>query len=675
MADFHQLRNDLNTARSQKEHTRLALYKETEKLNKIQREKDALERVFNKENKEHIRKRRQLEAEAQSAKSQIEEWSAALQGNIKNELGIFQQFTPFTDPREHLGMLNDSYPILLLPVRLETRFKKIKVETSERHQLWVRIFPDECAIDTFESVPSETELENTRFYWSAMWQACDQEAMERAAWRTLVSSHGSGRASWLIRNYKPENPDQQPKKVNPNDFFLVISAIDLPPDAHRKPILDFWSAYYKADGDATAQNNAYQILVAAVSETQANIYIENYKPDNLDQTAAVAPADANVEAVFLDFAIINQTDTKKQSWSQAPKTTVLPDRFVLIGYENDTVAFERVGNAIPSPLIMGPDPSLEKEKQIKQENGVIEVNEDIRWMVDFDEAIQKGLGFKIDINTTQASRGFSKIIALGVKLSADEQKGAEQLEALIEHHKNSRKGFSILPQGTPTNNTEKEGSGYRSLDDADLSFDNLRKEKLFDLTPDWKTKKDGQWLAESLGISDTVVQNMMYSDGTDQCEARAMNTALWPATMGYMMDSLMQPIFSESDIENTRDFFNHLVLGRGTVPAVKIGKQPYGIMPTAAFSKIAWTKQRNRVPTTPIPGRGKAVAFNNYIDRLFTVLKKIDADWTKDHLSKVGFVGKSGDAHQILLDVLALNPDSVEFHQRYAESFEQLKIV
>src|SRR5712691_5219282 len=37
-------------------------------------------------------------------------------------------------------------PMLLLPVRIETRF----MDTQEQPQLWVRIYPDHFAIDTHE---------------------------------------------------------------------------------------------------------------------------------------------------------------------------------------------------------------------------------------------------------------------------------------------------------------------------------------------------------------------------------------------------------------------------------------------------------------------------------------------------------------------------------------------
>src|SRR6185369_13728165 len=51
--------------------------------------------------------------------------------------------------------------------------------------------------------------------------------------------------------------------------------------------------------------------------------------------------------------------------------------------------------------------------------------------------------------------------------------------------------------------------------------------------------------------------------------------------------------------------------------------------------------------------------------------KTIDADWTQ-MLDDVSFVGKTGDPHKILLDIVGLHPSSVEWAHRYAESLETL---
>ena len=76
-------------------------------------------------------------------------------------------------------------------------------------------------------------------------------------------------------------------------------------------------------------------------------------------------------------------------------------------------------------------------------------------------------------------------------------------------------------------------------------------------------KPTGSILAEALGIDAAVLQEIPNADGTDQAEARAMNAALWPATLGYWMDTQMSPVFDAEAIERTRRHFMDRVSGRG----------------------------------------------------------------------------------------------------------------
>jgi len=64
-----------------------------------------------------------------------------------------------------------------------------------------------------------------------------------------------------------------------------------------------------------------------------------------------------------------------------------------------------------------------------------------------------------------------------------------------------------------------------------------------------------------LGIDPAVLRNVPNARGTDQMEAAAMNSALFPATLGYFMEEMMHPEFSETDIEATRQFFTGFVSG------------------------------------------------------------------------------------------------------------------
>src|SRR5262249_17426643 len=166
-----------------------------------------------------------------------------------------------------------------------------------------------------------------------------------------------------------------------------------------------------------------------------------------------------------------------------------------------------------------------------------------------------------------------------------------------------------------------------------------------------------------LGIDPTLFTKVHGADGKDQMQARAMQCALWPATLGYWMDKMLTPVFTDAAVENTRWFFTTYVTGRGAIPAIRIGGQPYGILPTTAFSRMAWL--------TPNRFAGRFSPQMAFLATLADILAKIGADWNALR-GQVSYVGKPGDAHQLLLDIIGLHPASVEFHSRYAESLKEL---
>ena len=72
-------------------------------------------------------------------------------------------FFPYTDPRTNAGMLSDRTPIVLFPVRMETRFGYVDTGAgAPMPQLWVRVYPDDCVVDSFEPLPSENEIASGR---------------------------------------------------------------------------------------------------------------------------------------------------------------------------------------------------------------------------------------------------------------------------------------------------------------------------------------------------------------------------------------------------------------------------------------------------------------------------------------------------------------------------------
>lgn len=678
MPDYNEIQQNLISALAARDRVKQELYLKEEKLKQLKNQREKLERRFDKARKEDVSRMAALEEQTDSLSYSIEEQRGIYQEQLGVLDSILKQYQPFSDPREHIGRMDDRYPFLLLPLRIETRFKKTNEDGTPLNQLWVRIYPDDVAIDSFEETLSNQEIESAQAYWLGMWQAGGRESMERAAWRSLVSSYGSGRARYITEEYIPINQYEIPKTTDDHQLYLTIGLEELPPDTERLPIVDFWKALWLAGKDPDKKEQAYDDLLNALSgseqekEQRAEEIKRTLKPSNFDDFSRLSEEGIEVSVIYVQFPKQNNRDTKEQSWSQAPLTNVLPDRFVITGYSGshstEGISFQEIGNLIPSPLIMGPDPSLSEADQLKQEDGRLVVNKDLKWMVDFDEALAKGMGFKINLTDIQMSRGFDRIVVLGLKLDPDASKSASTIETLFKNHERSKKGLAILPQGTHTNNTENQDSEYVYFEDADVSFDHLKIEQQYAIESDWMLKKDGLWLAEWLGIDTNTFQKTYNAGLTDQTEAKALNTALFPATLGYMMESLMSEVFSENDVEKTRWFLNNFVSGRGPIPAIKIGRQPYGILPTTKWDDMRWITPR----AMPRPEGISWEKGNEYfIYKLYNILKKIDVDW-EPLMKDVSFVGKGGetnpDAHQLLLDIVGLTPNSIEYYQRYAES-------
>ena len=615
--------------------------------------------------------------------------------SLAAELARLENFLDFTNPIENISNLSDDAPILLFPLRLETRFKKVVRDNRNTDQLWVRVFPDDIAVDSFESDLSSTEITNLRRYWTNRWKAGKNEDGNRAAWRSLAAAHGPGRAYWLAQQFKPDDLDQEPEKQD-GEIILVIAVDDMLTASEVTALQQYWSAVWSANQDNSALNNAWNTLISAVGDQQtAEDLVEKYSPANINETppSGYDYDDTTVKVEFLDLPVAEDINTKIHAWSQPPKTTILPERFVLLCYRNGELDMEpQLSNLVAPQLILGPDPVAEQGEDFRLatsddaaadpnlEEGDLIFSEHMRWMFDFDEAVDKGMGFRVDLNSDQADNGFDRVLVLGVKLSADKNTGKEKLEELFGHHHHSRKGMGILKQGTPTNNTEDDNSGYSWRHNTDESFNQyFKSDETAATETDWFRRTDGRWFAEMLGLDPNKLQHIDNFTQYDIGEGLAMQSALWPATMGHFMQSMMNPVFNDETIENTRQFFRRYVSGRGCIPAIRVGSQPYGIFPTTNFNRMRWflPKEPGAIDfTTGIrPGLnqryGASQLSTGFLSYLYSILMDLDSVW-KQKLNDVSHVGKSGDAHQILLDVVGLHPTSADLFKRYANSVNQI---
>jgi hypothetical protein len=112
--------------------------------------------------------------------------------------------------------LDAQMPLLLFPVHIQTRF--IDNATTRQPELWVRIFPDQIAVDSHESPLTAQEVIDGQTYWTALWEAGTRPPTldnAQAPWRLLASAYTPQRAAWIALQLTPTNLGQQPAAPTP----------------------------------------------------------------------------------------------------------------------------------------------------------------------------------------------------------------------------------------------------------------------------------------------------------------------------------------------------------------------------------------------------------------------------------------------------------------------------
>ncbi|HEU5102579.1 MAG TPA: hypothetical protein VFU22_26325, partial [Roseiflexaceae bacterium] len=175
------------------------------------RAQDARRRVS-----ELTRLRDELQAELSSVLSQIPGAQAAIDASRSQMAMLAPRLEDYQTARDAAtarllgtdrldGTVATNHPLLLLPVRLETRF--MPAQAGSGTELRVRIYPDDVHIDTHEADLTEEELRWGNHFWEqAVAPGDNQAGRKQQTWQQLVDRFGSPRAAWIARVLDPAGP-------------------------------------------------------------------------------------------------------------------------------------------------------------------------------------------------------------------------------------------------------------------------------------------------------------------------------------------------------------------------------------------------------------------------------------------------------------------------------------
>ncbi len=398
-------------------------------------------------------------------------------------------------------LIDADLPLVLLPVRLETRFFG--------SQLRVRVYPDDLHIDTHEPELTEAELQWGRHFYELLWRAADDEARKTAAWGQLADRFGTERATWVAFQLTPVNETDRPQSSIP-------ATTPLPKPPKFPTVLT--------------------------------------RPEN----------------------------EKYETWTRPPVARGLPDRWIASAIIGGKIVATATGQPIPELLPAGPNPRA----SILEVEGQLPLDEGMKWIIDFDEAENLGMALRLELPPLIAGlpRKVDRLIVFGVKTYSDLTTSTARLTDLLKGHQFTE-GLSLLAQGTPTNNTDEVKSGFSSGEGNDLepNAHRVMGEPLFQRGD----RSDGDELCTAMGLPIEILARTAGSGNHEHQDSYHMNRALWPATWGYYLEQMMNGIFPDGEVYGNLDWgrthFVNYVRPGGPLPSLRIGTQPYGLLPVTSL--------------------------------------------------------------------------------------------
>ena len=557
-----------------------------------------------------------------------------------------------------------------VPDRLRRVAFAVSPSTHIEYRLLVRVYPEPLAFDTHEPELTETEEAAALAYWTEVRAAGPDDDRALGAWRALCSGRTTRRAAWLAHATEPPDVAAPPDGALAAadlaaEVAVLVKRLDElgrapqasragPIDAVERALAELDDSVAGAPPLPDAQRSDLGARLSALRGVLTALAADGVKDAvNWDgRVAGLREHLANLPAEEVTAPTLRTTKRRASTWTRAARSGVLPDRFAVVTVSGGRVTNVAQGAPVPANLALGFDPSAPEGRFSLDNDGNLVVDPAMRWLVDYDEAVNQGMAITVAITPDEARAGFDEVFVVGLA-GGDAIAGADRLAAMIDAHHYTASGLSLLPVGTPTNNTEAQAAGHTSADDPDAAYAIERADPLT------APGSDGTALAAALGIGAAHLAHIAHADGRDAADSRTATAALYAATIGHALDELTAGLISFDARERLHTFVTGAVSPRGRLPGIRVADEPYGMLPVTALTRFVPSK----ADTAGIDGADHAR--QNLFDLvLLGVLLQMHKDWSRlraavKHAHDTS-VGKAGyDAQQHFLAMLGLQATSV----------------
>ena len=402
--------------------------------------------------------------------------------------------------------------------------------------------------------------------------------------------------------------------------------------AERDAAMAYWRARFATPDPTQRGPAAWNALAGRFGAARAAWLVEALKPRNLAQLGQ-APQ-PRFPAVTL----------RPDNWSRAARAAALPECWVVIGQRGGQELFRKRTADIAATLEVTPAPDASDATPPPDDASALQPA--ARWLTDFDEAERVGMALRIgaaDLPPGQSLAGeLDALYVLGIDAKQAAGQGAAALQAVLAAHVYTD-GLSALAPGTPTNLT---GTSSSRPADAGALADLLDPDHHPTLAALADSGIDRLWRALGLELlDDAVLSAIPGSDLREQQVAGKLADALWESTLGTYLTDFMNPNFNDAASFALRQHVReHLVPG-GPYPVLRIGKQPYGVLPVVAPQRFT----------------GADARFERELSGLLARLRTL---W-RAAVPRAPHLGRSSDLDADLTELLQTTPLSATLRFRY----------